>query len=230
MPNCPVCGGVYAAPAGKVVNSDHKTITVCQKCYLDKSKFNKYVNEKNYEAAANIYETWENQLDNYFKDDNISTSLLDGFFAREGSSDEVDKILLERRQQVLDRKKQVAESQKQAEEHRQKICNFMMTSGYNFEGYRIIEYHKVVSASTVLGTGLLSEVSASFSDAFGVTSNAFELKMDKAKEISHQKLAAVADSVGANAVIGVDFDYLTLGNNMIAVSANGTAVTIEKKD
>ena len=34
--------------------------------------------------------------------------------------------------------------------------------------------------------------------------------------------------MGANAVIGVDFDYLTFSNNMIGVVANGTAVNIEK--
>ncbi len=108
--------------------------------------------------------------------------------------------------------------------------NFLITSGYNFEGYKIKKYYTVASASTVMGTGLVSELSASLSDTFGLTSNSFEKKMDAAKEISHRKLALKAHLMGANAIIGVDFDYLTLGNNMIAVSANGTPVIIEKND
>ncbi|HBC98311.1 MAG TPA: hypothetical protein DC053_01320 [Lachnoclostridium sp.] len=34
--------------------------------------------------------------------------------------------------------------------------------------------------------------------------------------------------MGGNAIIGVDFDFFTLNNNMIAVSANGTSVIIEE--
>lgn len=52
--------------------------------------------------------------------------------------------------------------------------------------------------------------------------------MDAAKDISQRKLALKAYLMGANAVIGVDYDYLTIGNNMIAVSANGTPVVIQK--
>ena len=33
---------------------------------------------------------------------------------------------------------------------------------------------------------------------------------------------------GGNAIIGIDFDYITFSNNMIGVVANGTAVRIEK--
>jgi uncharacterized protein YbjQ (UPF0145 family) len=33
-----------------------------------------------------------------------------------------------------------------------------------------------------------------------------------------------AEKLGANAVVGVDIDYETIGNNMLMVSAAGTAV------
>ena len=211
MPNCPVCGGVYATPAGKVVNPDYKTITVCPKCYLEKSRVKKCIDEKDIEGVKRIYETWKKNLDLRCKDDNAKPILVEGLFVGFASQKEIDEILLARK--------------KQAEDYQQKISNFMMTSGYNFEGYRIIKYHKVISASIVLGMGLANEVDVSFSDATGGTINAAEL--DKAKEISHEKLAEVADKIGANAIIGIYFDYLTLGNNRTAVSTNGTAVTIE---
>lgn len=42
-----------------------------------------------------------------------------------------------------------------------------------------------------------------------------------------RKLIEKSVSVGGNAVIGVDFDYIVFGNNMIGVVANGTSVIIE---
>lgn len=107
--------------------------------------------------------------------------------------------------------------------------NHMLTSGYNFEGYEIMSYNGIVSGEVVMGTGFLSELSASINDFFGSTSEEFSNKMKKAKEIAISKMITVSVSKGGNAIIGVDFDYTTFGNNMIAVSANGTSVEIVKQ-
>ncbi len=106
--------------------------------------------------------------------------------------------------------------------------NHMLTSGYNFEGYKIVSYNGIVSGEVVLGTGFLSESSASLSDFFGTVSEEFSTKMVKAKEMATSKMLDSSTLKGGNAIIGVDFDYTTFKNNMIAVSANGTSVTIEK--
>lgn len=108
--------------------------------------------------------------------------------------------------------------------------NHMLTSGYNFEGYKIVSYNGVVSGEVVLGTGFLSELSASINDFWGLASDEFASKMVKAKEISTSKMIDSSVLKGGNAIIGVDFDYTTFGNNMIAVSANGTSVKIEKNE
>lgn len=122
-----------------------------------------------------------------------------------------------------------ADINQQREEERTKLLkDFMLTSGYNFEGYKIIEYNGVVSGEVVMGTGFLSEISASINDLLGSTSEEFRKKMKKAKEIAISRMIESAVSKGGNAIIGVDFDYMTFGNNMIAVSANGTSVVIEK--
>lgn len=106
--------------------------------------------------------------------------------------------------------------------------NFMVTTGYDFEGYKIVEYKKVVSGSTVLGTGFLSEFSAGLSDIFGKASTTFAEKLEKARDASYNKLLANAAIIGANAIIGLDFDYIIFSSNMMGVVANGTAVVIEK--
>lgn len=107
-------------------------------------------------------------------------------------------------------------------------ANHLLTSGYNFEGYKIVSYYGIVSGEVVMGTGFLSEFSASINDFLGSTSEEFSEKIVKAKEIAISKMINVSCARGGNAVIGVDFDYTAFANNMIAVSANGTSVTIEK--
>ena len=103
-----------------------------------------------------------------------------------------------------------------------------MTTGFSFDGYKINEYKSIVSAQCIIGTGPIAEIAASITDFFGDESNAFSRKLEKAKETAIERLKRKAVGVGANAVIGVDFDYITFTNNMMGVIANGTAVVINK--
>ncbi|WP_395546693.1 MULTISPECIES: YbjQ family protein [unclassified Lacrimispora] len=108
------------------------------------------------------------------------------------------------------------------------ISNHKLTTGFDFDGYKITKYIAVISGNVVLGTGLFSEFVGSISDVLGTTSTPFENKMEKAKEIAIEKLIIKSATIGGNAILGVDFDFFTLSNNMIAVSANGTSVIIEE--
>ena len=111
----------------------------------------------------------------------------------------------------------------------EELEHMLITSGYNFEGYAIINYLGVYSGENVLGTGFLSEAAAAWSDFTGTSSGAFASKLGLAKEQAIIQLKQNCILHGANAIIGIDFDYLTFTNNMIGVIANGTAVWIEKK-
>lgn len=104
----------------------------------------------------------------------------------------------------------------------------LLTTGYDFSGYKIVQYLGVISGEVVLGTGFLSEFSASFSDLFGEESSAFADKLETAKDASIKKLTLKSAEKGGNAIIGVDFDYITFASNMIGVVANGTSVVIER--
>ena len=109
-----------------------------------------------------------------------------------------------------------------------KINEHMLTTGYNFENHKIVAYKGIVSGEVVLGTSFLSEITASFSDFFGTEVNNFSNKLESAKDAATQRLIEKSISVGGNALIGVDFDYIVFGNNMIGVVANGTSVIIEE--
>lgn len=104
----------------------------------------------------------------------------------------------------------------------------MLTTGFSFEGHTIRRYAGVISAQVVMGTGFLSELSASVSDFLGEENDAFAKKMERAKDAALTKLIEKSIEKGGNAIIGVDFDYITFSSNMIGVVTNGTSVVIEK--
>ncbi len=108
--------------------------------------------------------------------------------------------------------------------------NHLITTGFGFQGYQIVAYHGLVSGEVVLGTGFLSEITASFADLFGTQSNSFAQKMKDAKLAAQEQLIQNTVFAGGNAVIGVDFDYIIFGGNMLGVSVNGTAVKVVQEE
>ena len=117
----------------------------------------------------------------------------------------------------------------QEENIRAELNKIKITTGYNFEGYNITEYKNVISGECVLGTGFLSELFASTSDLLGITSDSFSEKLKAAKNQALLSLRVSCYKENGNAIIGVDFDYITFQNNMVGVVANGTAVKITPK-
>lgn len=107
------------------------------------------------------------------------------------------------------------------------IQSHLITTGYNFDGYKIVKYINIVQSEIVLGTGFFSEISATVSDALGTTSTAMANKLLQAKREVKYILIQKSIRMGANATIGIDFDITTLRNNILVVSATGTAVVVE---
>lgn len=104
----------------------------------------------------------------------------------------------------------------------------MVTSGFNFEGYKITEYIGFYSGECALGTGFLSSLDASLADFFGSNSTSYEEKLSKAKSIAISGLKKLAAEHGANAIIGLDIDYITFSADIMGVVANGTVVKVER--
>lgn len=66
----------------------------------------------------------------------------------------------------------------------------------------------------------------------GGRSGAYEEELRRAKQIAVDEMVEQATALGANAVLGVDLDYETIGvgsgGSMLMVSASGTAVVLEE--
>lgn len=103
----------------------------------------------------------------------------------------------------------------------------LTTTGFNFEGYRIVKYLDVISSEVVLGTGIFSSVSSSFADLTGTRSGTYERKLESGKSEAIRNLERQTRAKGGNAIIGIDIDYTTFGADVLGVVATGTAVTIE---
>jgi uncharacterized protein YbjQ (UPF0145 family) len=95
------------------------------------------------------------------------------------------------------------------------------------EGRRITEYIGLVSGEAILGANVFHDIFASIRDIVGGRSGAYEAELNRAKEIAIREMADEARRQGANAVVGVDLDYETVGRSMLMVSASGTAVKVE---
>jgi uncharacterized protein YbjQ (UPF0145 family) len=95
------------------------------------------------------------------------------------------------------------------------------------EGRRIVKYHGVVSGEAILGANIFRDVFAGIRDIVGGRSASYEKVLRSSKQTALDEMAEDAKRLGANAVIGVDLDYETIGASMLMVSASGTAVTLE---
>ena len=95
------------------------------------------------------------------------------------------------------------------------------------DGKRIGAYHGLVSGDAVLGANIFRDLFAGIRDIVGGRSAAYEKELRRAKELAIQEMTEQAQAMGANAVIGIDLDYETVGKGtMLMVSASGTAVTV----
>ena len=96
------------------------------------------------------------------------------------------------------------------------------------EGYPIRAYKGVVTGETIIGANLLKDFMAGIRDIVGGRSSSYERVLRQAKDTSMQEMAERAQALGANAIIGIDIDYETIGkdNSMLMVATSGTAVVI----
>lgn len=105
----------------------------------------------------------------------------------------------------------------------------LVTTTHTIEGRRILEYKGLVAGEAILGANLFRDLFASIRDIVGGRSGAYEKVLNDARQTAIGDMTDKAAELGANAVIGVDLDYETIGSNgsMLMVTAAGTAVWIE---
>ncbi|WP_349358869.1 heavy metal-binding domain-containing protein [Stappia sp.] len=105
----------------------------------------------------------------------------------------------------------------------------MLTSTTStLQGREIIDYKGIVTGEAILGANVFKDLFAGIRDIVGGRSAAYEEELMRARMIALDEMKTRAGELGANAVIGIDLDYETVGQggSMLMVSATGTAVVV----
>ncbi|WP_321425678.1 heavy metal-binding domain-containing protein [uncultured Bacteroides sp.] len=102
----------------------------------------------------------------------------------------------------------------------------LLTTTNSIEGKTIATYYGIVSGETIIGANIFKDIFAGIRDIIGGRASSYEKVLRQAKEAALSEMSEQAQKMGANAVIGIDLDYETVGSNgsMLMVTACGTAV------
>ena len=103
----------------------------------------------------------------------------------------------------------------------------IITTTNTLEGKKITSYLGIVTGETIIGANIFRDFFAGIRDIVGGRSGAYEEVLKEARETALKELEEKAMQAGANAIIGVDLDYETIGQSMLMVTASGTAVRYE---
>ena len=96
------------------------------------------------------------------------------------------------------------------------------------EGRPVREYLGIINAQSIIGANIFKDFLGGLRDVFGGRSKTYEKVIEQAKDDALRELAEKAQAMGANAIVGVDLDFETIGGSgsMLMVIASGTAVKL----
>jgi uncharacterized protein YbjQ (UPF0145 family) len=102
-----------------------------------------------------------------------------------------------------------------------------ITTTNTIEGQKITSYLGIVTGEAILGANIFRDFFAGVRDIVGGRSGSYEEVLRKARDEALKEMQAEAAKLGANAIVGVDIDYSTVGQgNMLMVNCSGTAVVL----
>ena len=104
----------------------------------------------------------------------------------------------------------------------------MLSTTNTIEGSPVKDYLGIVTGETIIGANIFKDLFASIRDIVGGRSGSYERVLREAKDTALREMTENASKLEANAVIGIDLDYETVGKNggMLMVTASGTAVKL----
>ena len=105
----------------------------------------------------------------------------------------------------------------------------LITTTSVLPGARVDQYLGIVTGEAILGANVFRDFFAGIRDIVGGRSGAYERELARARDIALQEMEREAAERGANAIIGVDIDYETIGmekGSMLMVTTSGTAAVV----
>lgn len=106
----------------------------------------------------------------------------------------------------------------------------LTTTTSNLEGYVITQYLGVVAGQAAIAPVELRDFAAFIRREGGGRHPEFEKMIHETRQAAMLSLENEAKELGANAIIGMDFDYAYLsGDGLVLITVNGTAVIAQDK-
>ena len=104
----------------------------------------------------------------------------------------------------------------------------ILSTTNNIDGKPIKDYLGVVTGETIIGANIFKDFFASIRDVVGGRSGSYEKVLREAKDTALKEMKENAKKLNANAIVGIDLDYETVGKGggMLMVTASGTAVKL----
>jgi len=103
---------------------------------------------------------------------------------------------------------------------------FLATVVPDSEGARIAKFIGLVNGEAIIGANIFRDMFSSVRDVVGGRAGGYERALSGARDAALQDMIGAAREMGADGVVGIDFDYEVLGetNGMMMVAVSGTAV------
>ena len=186
----------------------------------------------------------QTQFENFLRKQKFKyTDWFNGIAVNDSDVEEIVSAFKEKLEmdKMLEEQARIDEIRKPEEDRKKKraLAEMLITSGFTFDGYKIKKYSGYISGDDC--------VTMPRDSIFGNNKVEDNLcgALVKIRRQALKELKEAAYDLGCNAVIGVDFDYLTMDPQhasalngtvtvyepyVICVTANGNAVVIEKDD
>ena len=93
-------------------------------------------------------------------------------------------------------------------------------------GAQVAQFLGLVNGEVIIGANIFRDMFSSVRDVVGGRAGGYERALAGARDAALDEAKAAAKALGADGIVGIDFDYEVLGetNGMMLVSVTGTAV------
>ncbi|MEO7531171.1 MAG: YbjQ family protein [Sediminibacterium sp.] len=109
------------------------------------------------------------------------------------------------------------------------VYDSFVSTSFEVKGYRITQQLGVVRGIIVRSRSLLGNIGGGLQSLFGGNITIYTELCERARQDAYREMLQHADSMGANAIIGVRYDANEVMNGITEVLCYGTAVKVEKE-
>ncbi|MDO4593970.1 MAG: YbjQ family protein [Tissierellia bacterium] len=103
----------------------------------------------------------------------------------------------------------------------------IVTTTNKVEDREISEYIDIVFGEVIEGINVFKDIGAGIRNIVGGRSKSYESEIIKGRTEALEEMKERAMNLGADAVVGIKFDYEAVVDGMLMISCSGTAVKLK---